>query len=232
MTQQEKMNERYDAAITVEQRRANTYSLLAALFQPPDDGGLKRLTERDETDVSIDIDALAATAVGADDLALDYAGLFVGPFELEAPPYESVYVDSEARVMTDSTVKVQAEYTEAGVDIDIDEPADHIAAELEFAFLLVATEIEALDAGELAAAEHYLERQYEFLVEHLGRWISELADNVREHADTEFYRLLADETQEFVESDGQRLRERLDRLDHTDADLRAVLEGGDTHDDR
>ena len=226
------MNDRHEDALAVEQRRANTYSLLAALFQPPDEGGLDRLTETDVESVSIAVDALVDAAADANDLKLDHAGLFVGPFELGAPPYESVYVDSESQVMTESTAQVQTEYTEAGVDIDIDEPADHVAAELEFTFLLVATEVEALDAGEFEAVTHYLERQYEFLVEHLGRWISELADNVREHADTEFYRLLADETQEFVESDGQRLRERLDRLDHTDADLRAVLEGGDTHDDR
>ncbi|MCL9812215.1 TorD/DmsD family molecular chaperone [Natranaeroarchaeum aerophilus] len=224
------MNERSESAVAAERRRATTYSLLAALFQPPDDVGLDALAETDESDVSIAVSPLADAAADANELTLDHAGLFVGPFELEAPPYESVYVDSETQVMTESTAQVQAEYNEAGVDIDLDEPADHVAAELEFTFLLVATEIEALEAGEFDAAEHYLERQYEFLSEHLGRWISELAENMREHADTEFYSMLADEAQSFVEGDGKRLADRLNRLDATDDDLATVLEDGDTND--
>ncbi len=224
------MNERSESAVAAERRRATTYSLLAALFQPPDDVGLDALAETDESDVSIAVSPLADAAADANELTLDHAGLFVGPFELEAPPYESVYVDSETQVMTESTAQVQAEYNEAGVDIDLDEPADHVAAELEFTFLLVATEIEALEAGEFEAAEHYLERQYEFLSEHLGRWISELAENMREHADTEFYSMLADEAQSFVEGDGKRLADRLNRIDATDDDLATVLEDGDTND--
>ena len=224
------MNERSESAVAAEWRRATTYSLLAALFQPPDDVGLDALAETDESDVSIAVSPLADAAADANELTLDHAGLFVGPFELEAPPYESVYVDSETQVMTESTAQVQAEYNEAGVDIDLDEPADHVAAELEFTFLLVATEIEALEAGEFEAAEHYLERQYEFLSEHLGRWISELAENMREHADTEFYSMLADEAQSFVEGDGKRLADRLNRIDATDDDLATVLEDGDTND--
>ena len=224
MTRQHMIDNGHDEVLAVEQRRANTYSLLATLFQPPTDGGLDTLAETDGRAVSIDTEALAASAAEADDLTLDHAGLFVGPFELEAPPYESVYLDDEERVMTESTAEVQLEYTEAGVDIDIDEPADHVAAELEFTFLLVATEIEALEAGAFEAAEHYLERQYEFLADHLGRWISELAENMREHADTEFYRLLADEAQSFVESDGKRLADRLNRLDGTDDGLPTALE--------
>jgi len=138
-----------------------------------------------------------------------------------------VYVDDESRVMTDATAAVQAEYDQAGVEIALDEPADHVAAQLEFVSLLVATECEALAAGEFEAAEHYLDRQYEFLVSHLGRWVSELADNMREHADTEFYQLLADETAAFVERDGHRLADRREAVDAGD-ELIAVLQGDDT----
>ncbi|MFC6752697.1 TorD/DmsD family molecular chaperone [Halorubrum tibetense] len=226
MTHQNTRDERHDGALADEQRRANTYGLLAAMFQPPDEGRMDRIANTTNAEVEVDVNALADAAAGAADLTLDHAGLFVGPFELEAPPYESVYVDDETRVMTGSTAEVQAEYTEAGVDIEMDEPADHVAAELEFTFLLVTTEVEALGAGEFEAAEHYLERQYEFLSEHLGRWISELAEEMREGADTEFYRLLADETQSFVESDGKRLADRLNRLDGADDDVLTALDGG------
>ncbi len=219
-------------ALATERGRAATYRLLAALYQQPKDWppAVFNGTKAVETDVEVDAEKLRETMPDADSLRLDHAQLFVGPFELAAPPYESVYVDDESRVMTDSTAAVQAEYYEAGVDIGIDEPADHVAAELEFVSLLVATEREALAAGDFEAVEHYLDRQYDFLVSHLGRWISELAENVREHADTEFYALLADETRSFVEADGRRLAERLERLDATDDGVITVLEGGDVDD--
>jgi len=214
----------------VEQRRAATYRLLAELYHEPDGTPTARLAETPPGTVGIDVSGLVEATEGAESLRLDHAQLFVGPFELAAPPYESVYVDSEDRVMTESTAAVQAEYRRAGVDVDLDEPADHIAAELEFLSLLVATELEALARNESEAAEHYLERQYEFLSEHLGRWVSEIADNMRKHAETEFYRLLADETQSFVEADGQLLADRLNRLETTDDDFLAVLEGENTDD--
>ncbi len=216
----------------VERRRAATYKLLAELYQEPDDDRLQLLAEAAEMEVSIATDALLEAASDRKPLRLDYAQLFVGPFDLAAPPYESVYIDDETRVMTEATEAVGAEYQQAGVDIGISEPPDHVAAELEFVYLLVETEIAAIEAADFAAAEHYLGRQYDFLVDHLGRWVSELAENMRTHANTEFYRLLGEETQAFVEGDGQLLADRLDRLETTDDDLIAVLAGGETDDGR
>ena len=215
-----------DRVREIEQQRAATYRLLAALYGNPADHP-DRLGETPPESVDVAVEELQASLGDPKPLRLDYAQLFVGPFDLAAPPYESVYVDDETRVMTDATAAVQAQYHEAGVDISIDEPADHVAAELEFVSLLVATECEALAAGEFEAAEHYLDRQYQFLVSHLGRWVSEIADNMRDHANTAFYRLLADETQTFVGRDGHRLADRLDAIETGD-DLITVLEGEET----
>lgn len=207
-----------------ERRRARTYQLLAACFNEPSDDLRDRLAEQSPETVAVDVAGLDAAMTDHKSLRLDHARLFVGPFELEAPPYESVYVDTEDRVMTETTEAVEAEYRRAGVDMNLSEPADHIIPELEFVYLLVATEIEALEAEEFEAAAHLLERQYEFLVDHLGRWVSEVADNMRERADTEFYRLLGEELQTFVEGDGQQLADRLNALEEGD-ELIAVLNG-------
>ncbi|MBP1923766.1 TorA maturation chaperone TorD [Halorubrum alkaliphilum] len=215
-----------DDRYAVERRRAHTYALLGECFHEPTEDRLAELAAVDDETVAIDVSALREATGDEKALRLDHAKLFVGPFELAAPPYESVYVDAEDRVMTDATEAVQAEYRQAGVDVAIDEPADHIAAELEFVSLLVATEVEALEAGDDEAVRHYLDRQYEFLSDHLGRWVSEIADNMRNAAETEFYQVLADETQSFVEGDGQRLANRLNQLETTDDDVEAVL-GGD-----
>jgi len=215
-----------DDRYAAERRRARTYALLGECFHEPTERQRENLAAVDSDAVAIDVSALREATDDEKALRLDHAQLFVGPFELAAPPYESVYVDAEDRVMTDATEAVQAEYRQSGVDVAIDEPADHVAAELEFVSLLVATEVEALEAGDDEAVRHYLDRQYEFLSDHLGRWVSEIADNMRNAAETEFYRVLADETQSFVEGDGQRLADRLNRLETTDDDVEAVL-GGD-----
>ncbi|WP_171006616.1 TorD/DmsD family molecular chaperone [Halalkalirubrum salinum] len=207
-----------------ERRRARTYQLLAACFGEPSDDLHDRLAEESPETVAVDVSGLDAAMTDRKSLRLDHARLFVGPFELEAPPYESVYVDAEDRVMTDATEAVEAEYRRVGVDMNLSEPADHIIPELEFVYLLVATEIEALEGEEFEAAVHLLERQYEFLKAHLGRWISEIADNMRANADTEFYRLLGEELQTFVEGDGQRLADRLNALEEGD-ELIPVLNG-------
>lgn len=226
VTKSRLMDDSLDVAtvIEAEKRRATTYRLLGALFHQPTNQPDAPLEATDP--VAIDVDKLREAMPDSKSLRLDHAQLFVGPFDLTAPPYESVYADDESRVMTDTTAEVQAEYHEAGVEIDIDEPADHIAAELEFVSLLVETEREAIAAGEFEAAEHYLDRQYAFLISHLGRWMSELAENMQTHADTEYYRVLADETQAFVEADGHLLADRLEAIETTD-DLMAVLEDGD-----
>ncbi len=214
----------FERTLNAEQRRATTYRLLSVLYRQPNNQPERPLDGTDP--VEIDVERFRDAMPEPKQRRLDHAQLFVGPFDLTAPPYESVYVDEETRVMTDTTAAVQAKYHEAGVDIDIDEPADHIAPQLEFVSLLVTTECEALAAGEFEAVEHYLDRQYEFLTTHLGRWLSELAENMREHADTAFYRLLADETETFVEADGHRLAQRLEAIETTE-DVLSVLEQGD-----
>lgn len=211
-----------------ERRRARSYQLLAACFHEPDEALVDRLADHSPEDVDIDVAGLDAATTDRKSLRLDHARLFVGPFDLEAPPYESVYVDDETRVMTEATEAVEAEYREVGVDMNLSEPADHIIPELEFVYLLVATEIEALEADEFEAAAQLLERQYEFLVDHLGRWVSEIAENMRDRSDTDFYQLLGEELQTFVEADGQRLADRLNALREGDDDLITVLDGDDT----
>lgn len=212
-----------------ERRRVNTYKLLAECYQQPDDDLTALLTETSNDEVTVDVETLCATAPAVDELRTDHAQLFVGPFELSAPPYESTYVDDPDRVMTEATVAVEGKYRRAGFDVAIDEPADHVAVELEFVYVLALQECEALVSGDREKAAEAIEQQYEFLAEHLGRWVSEFATNVREHATTDFYRELADETQSFVENDGKQLRDRIERLDSEDDVVDAIV-GGDHND--
>lgn len=91
-------------------------------------------------------------------------------------------------------------YEQGGFDVsdDFRELPDHVAAELEFLYLLTFSQNRAQlghDAAELSAANALHRR---FLVEHLGAWISTFTDAVKARAETAFYRELAELTGRFV----------------------------------
>ena len=108
---------------------------------------------------------------GIEELAIDHARLFVGPFALLAPPYGSVYLEGERRLMGDSTLAVGECYREVGLEVaaGFNGTPDHIAAELEFMHFLVVKELEALAGGDLVRAQHFRQKQKLFFREASGR---------------------------------------------------------------
>ena len=96
----------------------------------------------------------AFAAVPADELLLDYTRLFLGPNDILAKPYGSVWLSGEQPLMQGSTMEVLDLYREGGFDLaeDFRELPDHIAAELEFLYLLIFRENQARQAGDDDAA--------------------------------------------------------------------------------
>ncbi|MGD9034741.1 MAG: molecular chaperone TorD family protein [Desulfobacteraceae bacterium] len=135
------------------------------------------------------------------DLKADYARLFSGPYTLLAPPYGSVYLDGERKVMGDSTVEVRGTYRRAGLDIseDFHDAPDHIAAELEFMYFLIFKEVEALKESDVGRAIDFLSQQKAFLTDHLCAWGPQFTERVEEAAATGFYKNLARATRDFLE---------------------------------
>lgn len=133
-------------------------------------------------------------------LTVDYARLFVGPYQLLASPYESVYLDGTRQVMGDSTLDVIKNYREAGIDIneEFTEPPDHIAAELEFIYFLIMKTLESASNSDFEGAVKFSQKQRLFLERHLTAWLDDFASDVEEHAGTQFYRNLAQVTKLFV----------------------------------
>lgn len=75
---------------------------------------------------------------------------------------------------------------------------DHIAAELEFLYLLDFRALAAhLEGDEMAAAE-LAELRERFLAGHLERWAGAFAEAVQAGAECEFYRVLADFAVRFI----------------------------------
>jgi TorA maturation chaperone TorD len=133
-------------------------------------------------------------------LLIDYTRLFLGPVNALAKPYGSVWLTGESSLMQNSTMDVLGLYREGGFDIseDFRELPDHIAAELEFLYLLIFRENEAqrnADLDALAATEALRKR---FLAGHLAPWVDRFIAAVKDGAETDYYRALADLTQRFI----------------------------------
>jgi TorA maturation chaperone TorD len=139
-------------------------------------------------------------AEGVEDLLIDHTRLFLGPSHIVAKPYGSVWLSGEQTLMQDSTMAVLELYGEGGFEIDesFRELPDHIAAELEFLYLLIYRGNEAQRNGDgetLASIAGLRER---LLAEHLGRWVTPFAAAMKAGAQSAFYGELAELTDRFV----------------------------------
>lgn len=191
---------------TVEMKvqRANCFKLLAACFYEPDkelflqEGVCDNLTALLAACHSAKA-AMAATMMkkaleeqSEETLQVEYARLFVGPFELAAPPYGSVYLEGNRRLMGDSTLAVRKMYQEHGLTLDVKEVPDHIALELEFMHYLCLREANAEAKTNTNEANRLAEAQSDFMENFLGPWLAEFCTAIRNTTESPFYRHLAD----------------------------------------
>ena len=129
-----------------------------------------------------------------EDLRIEYAKLFMGPFELIAPPYGSVYLDEGGRVMGDSTMEIIDVYQKEDLarSDDFKDLPDHIVVELEFISYLIYMEREALQKSDLDTAKEYLNKQEAFLNAFLQPWIPQFCNKIKEGTNNGFYLALSD----------------------------------------
>lgn len=183
--------------------RSDCYKLLAACLYEPDKNllveervceNLSALLARHAPEAGR---AASAMAVALQDLvqeqlSIDYAALFVGPFALIAAPYGSVYLDPGHRLMGDSTLGVLRFYQDAGLAVDVGEPPDHVVIELEFMYYLANREAAAVADGLEDDAARFRERQILFFSQYLQPWIVQFCRSIRSGTENPFYRSLAD----------------------------------------
>ena len=206
-----------DETYFAEIARASTYKLLAECYFPPVEATLQHVKQLSRSleavcppaaEAADRMEAAWQNHEGIDELAIDHAGLFVGPFALLAPPFGSVYLEGERRLMGDSTLAAAECYREVGLEVaaGFNWTPDHIAAELEFMHFLVVKELEALANGDLVRAQRFRQKQGSFLERHLAAWAPIFSRSVEEQAQTGFYKDLAIATRMFIESDFDRCR--------------------------
>ena len=198
-------------SILFKRKKGDCYKLLSACFYLPKKEiyleervfeGLTLLLNTLCPDAAIFSAAMEETIqkYSNEDLAVEYARLFVGPYELKAPPYGSVYLDGERRVMGNSTMEVIRLYEEAGLAMDKDfkELPDHIAVELEFMYYLIYKEVEALEKLEKDKALAFREIRNHFFNRFFSPWIPPFWEKIKETTDNNFYIALADCLSTFI----------------------------------
>lgn len=122
------------------------------------------------------------------ELAVDRAQLLRGMSPSgPRPPYESLYVNQPPQKIAGQLMDF---YNHAGVSPleEIHESPEYIGMELAFMHDLSSRELEAVKVGDLKTADQLHEMQNLFLKEHLGKWAGLFADEMFQHAKTDFYR--------------------------------------------
>lgn len=145
------------------------------------------------------------------DLHWDYTRLFIGPYELPAPPWESAYLNKERLLFQEETLKVRQFYLKYSfLPVEFGHEADdHLGLELDFMFRLNELALEAMGEERSTELLQLLNDQKLFLEEHLLKWVPELSEKVIEHANTDYYRGMAKILKGFLVLDQIALQELL-----------------------
>ena len=174
---------------------ANAYKLLSLLYGPPTEELEEVLTHLEQTLQSLrpeliplvlEMKTQSDSESKLKDLMVDYTRLFIGPFDLLAPPYGSIYLDDQRQVMGDSTMEVLQLYRQAGLILsdDLKQPPDYIVTELEFVYYLIGKYLETGDEQRLVQLETFLNK-------YLGKWIGEFINRINKQTKNIFYKNLA-----------------------------------------
>ena len=123
-------------------------------------------------------------------LTWDFNRLFVGPGEMLATPWESVYRSKTKLTFQEPTLQVRAFYERFGVQAPAvhREPDDHLGLELAFVATLSDLAAQAEAADDAAQLARCFETQRDFLQDHLLAWAPTCLALVEKHGETDYYR--------------------------------------------
>lgn len=170
--------------------KANCYKFFAECFYYPEENQLKTIKSYNKI-LPENLGGIIKYLGNKKKLQIEFSRLFIGPFKVLASPYGSVYLEEGKATQGDSTFDVQKIYQEENLNVDLKEPADHIAIELEFMYYLITNEVNAINDGDLEKANLYQSKQDLFLNRHLSQWIPEFTDAILNNSENEFYKKIA-----------------------------------------
>lgn len=197
--------------------REDVYRLLAACYYPPTPA---LLDEKCCDALSALLAVLApeaavqATEAGKllagqslENLAVEHARLFLGPFQLVAPPYGSYYLDDKKTVMGESTAGADTFYRSCGLHLadDFHDLPDHITVELEFMSFLAFGQRQADATGSTEESKRLVGLQREFLGKFLMPWLEPFTAAIIADGEAPFYQAVARCTAAFINTDNAAL---------------------------
>jgi len=142
----------------------------------------------------------------------DYTKLFIGPHELLAPPWECVYTGNHRMLFQKSTLVIRELYRSEGF-LPAEYPHvsdDHISLELDFMNRLAQKCLQAFEQEDEESYRHFLQVQYQFLTEHLLKWVSRYTDDISRVAEGSFYAIVGRLLNEFIKVDKTLVEELLE----------------------
>lgn len=148
------------------------------------------------------------------ELRSEYTRLFVGPDQLPAPPWESIYVSGEALLFQKSTLAVRDAYRASGFRAAgyPREADDHIATELNFMAVLAERAYRAYGSCEHGALLDSLDAHERFLGHHTALWLGAFAERLEACGVSEFYASFAALSVLFCTHESEVLKELQDSV--------------------
>ena len=192
--------------------RSNLYGLLAAIYRREMTSDLlKQIKDPSMLEVLSDLGIRLNNGFLEkpehqllEDLAVEYARLFIGPGK-HFSPHESVHHEREdgrwGQLWGPSTAEVKKIIESAGLSYQSEYTGlpDHISVELEFMQQVTLAEEKAWEDGDKNLALACLENEKKFIEAHLAGWIPDFCDKIINGAELPFYRVMAELTQKFIE---------------------------------
>lgn len=209
--------------MAVARQRSNVYGLLASVYRQEVNADLLHQVKDPQflgvlSDLGIQLssDFLQRPEEELlDELAVEFAGLFLGPGG-HISPHESVHHQrsggQSGLLWGESTAEVKRFIESTGLSYDPEYKGlpDHISVELEFMQQLTLREEQAWRDEDEDGALDCLKTEKKFIEEHLVRWVPAFCDNVIKEAELPFYREMAALTKNFIEFDREEVEGYVD----------------------
>jgi TorA maturation chaperone TorD len=190
--------------------RSNIYGFLSSLFREEitaerlrqiKDPAIKEILS--EMGIQYEIFSKKDQDQLLEDLAVEYARLFLGP-DKHISPHESVHHQRDdgdwGTHWGGSTVDVKKFIETAGLEYkqEYSGMPDHISVELDFMKEAAGREAQAIEEKDWEGALYCQKMEKKFIYEHLIKWIPSFCDKIISQAEISFYGDLADVTKSFV----------------------------------
>ena len=144
----------------------------------------------------------------------DYTRMFIGPYKIPAPIWESAYLNREGLLFAEETLEVRRLYLQYNL-LSLQyghEADDHLGLELDFMYQLSKLSNEQLQVENGNQLQKVFADQSDFLKEHLLKWIPTFSEKVIEHSETDFYKGMVKILNGFLTIDKICLEELLTRI--------------------